>query len=428
MSLPLRLPALSISLVLSLAACASDKSDDSGVSGDSGSTGADCEESVGALCTAWILNEDDTQTAVLLDGDRATIAVNVQSVSLEDGGSLVRVQATGVPSYEVTVDQDVLDSLNSRPLAEADFLTGASAVSLGEVISFGQDVGYASNDTCVSGGGYGYWPPGPSCPEAAGHDYSFPVSPAPAGDDDTCETGAGAVGLWVNGVSIYNWGDTFSYENQGVWSNLAPELEVYDADLCKGHAAGIDYHHHSVPDCVVDLVGDTGSGHSPVIGFAADGYPVHGPWVASGQEAESCWQQRDYDDPEDPYGCGGTGTRSCLMVDALDPSLGTETATSNGPSTSDSVTSLSGNVFPGTQGLFLEDYWYDAACTAASDIALDEHNGHDHDGLGYHYHVTQGFPYIVGPTLYGAVPADSDFSCGGMDAGPGGGGPGGGPG
>ena len=59
---------------------------------------------------------------------------------------------------------------------------------------------------------------------------------------------------------------------------------------------------------------------------------------------------------------------------------------------------------------------------------LDEHNGHDHDDLGYHYHITNSFPYFTGPTLYGTVPDASNTACDGVSAmggGPGGGGPGG---
>ena len=40
---------------------------------------------------------------------------------------------------------------------------------------------------------------------------------------------------------------------------------------------------------------------------AADGYLIYGPYVDNGQFAESCWVARDYNDGEDPYGCGGEG-------------------------------------------------------------------------------------------------------------------------
>ncbi|MBV1883592.1 MAG: hypothetical protein KUG82_18265 [Pseudomonadales bacterium] len=59
---------------------------------------------------------------------------------------------------------------------------------------------------------------------------------------------------------------------------------------------------------------------------------------------------------------------------------------------------------------------------------LDEHNGHDHDDLGYHYHITvestdgstPKFPYIIGPTFYGELDDNAVNSCGGTSLGGGG--------
>ena len=90
---------------------------------------------------------------------------------------------------------------------------------------------------------------------------------------------------------------------------------------------------------------------------------------------------------------------------------------------------MSGNDFIATTGFYKEDYYYDVDCTNQGMVYLDEHNGHDHDDLGYHYHITNTFPYFTGPTLYGTVPNASDTACDGVSAmgggGPGGGGPGG---
>ena len=79
-------------------------------------------------------------------------------------------------------------------------------------------------------------------------------------------------------------------------------------------------------------------------------------------------------------------------------------------------------------GIYRQDYYYDASCTAAGGAALDLHNGHSHDALGYHYHVTvtraangnlvPAFPYYIGPTYAGTLPAQSFASCGGNQSGP----------
>ena len=115
------------------------------------------------------------------------------------------------------------------------------------------------------------------------------------------------------------------------------------------------------------------------------------------------------------------------MADPYDPAQGTVPADSDGPGTSDEVTSLSGNVFVAESGYYREDYFYSPNCSAQGEQYLDEHNGHDHGDHGYHYHVTFSFPYMPGPTLYGEV-IDDQVNCGGSQQGGGrAGGPGDGP-
>jgi hypothetical protein len=389
---------------------------DADTDGDTDTVTGDCgayEDS--DLCTAWVMSSG---TSPLVDAGSATDVTGLSVVS--DGGvEFMQVSTEGLPSYDVTLTQADIDDLDARPNASTDFVSGQTTATAGTTYQWGADIGFYSfsaGDQCGEGAGYGWWPPGPECPSAQGKSLQIPVSPVEASGGDVCETGAGAGGYWVNGVSIYNWGDTFAYDSDGVWLNVAPAQEVYDLGVCGGHAAGGDYHHHSYSQCLADVVGDAGSGHSPIYGFAADGYPIHGPWYAGGTEAQSCWTLRDYDDAADPTGCGGTGERSCVMVDPWDPAQGTETASSPGPTTSETVTSLSGNTFPGTMGLYFADYWYDGQCAAEGGAALDEHNGHEHDGLGYHYHVTFDFPYTMGPTLKGVV-YDASVNCNGISAG-----------
>ena len=143
----------------------------------------------------------------------------------------------------------------------------------------------------------------------------------------------------------------------------------------------------------------------------ADGYPVHGLHQAYTVKAESCWKIRDYSDPNDPYGCGGQGTRTCAMVDQYDPSQGTTKLPSDqhGPAVTDPLYSSSNNPFVVESGFFFEDYYYDAGCTSntSHNAGLDEHNGHSHGSYGYHYHMTESFPYTPGPTYYGEVPENS---------------------
>jgi hypothetical protein len=375
-------------------------------------------------CAAWRINTDASSTYI----DGALTEIQIAEVEEVDGVAYIRVETQGIPAYAYTLTQTDVDGLTDRPKASEDFADGSPTVSTGDVVEFGQDIGY-DNFNCD----LGYWPPGPEC--AVGQDVSglIPLEPVAAGDTD-CETGADKLGLWVSGTAIYGWTDTQSYNNDGVWLNLATKLEVYDIDICGGHAGfGGEYHHHGSSSCLIDLLEDDGTGHSPIYGIAADGYPVYGPWQASDTLAQSCWKTRDYDTVDSETGCGESGVRSCTLIDPTDPSAGTETAASNGPSTSDTVLSLSSNEFLAESGLYYEDYWFDSSCPDLGDEALDVHNGHEHDDLGYHYHVTvelqddghftDVFPMHIGPSFAGEIPDDGISGCNSGITGPGGGPP-----
>ncbi len=385
--------------------------------------------------TAWMLNETGATGEVF-----SSIIPDVQDVYITniDGKDYQCIVASGIPSYETVATQELIDSLNDRPLAARDFGTGGTTLSLGDVVAFGGDVGYAPQFGCTDDEGYGYWPPGPACPTDQAKEQCFPLDPEPHAEGELCETGINDLGTWVNGVAIFNWSDTASYNGDGVWQNEAFHFEFYDLDVCPGHSANGNYHHHSNPVCLADQLGDVGDGHSMIYGFAADGYPIYGPWHDTGVLTQSCWKARDYDDPNSPTGCGVAGERSCLLIDQYDISLGTVPAESTGPTTSQVVSSMSGNEFVTTSGYYFEDYYYDASCTAQGIEYLDEHNGHDHDGLGYHYHVTveqladgtfsDVFPFYVGPAYAGVLQNNAIAACStGQMMGPPGGGEGGPP-
>lgn len=373
------------------------------------------------LLTAWIVSQQNSP--IFTDA-----TVNVQQVTAKtvNGTAYVCITTDKIPDYVHTTTASDIAWLNSRPKAATDFRSGQTTLSAGSQVLFGADIGYRSLGCAQTDKGYGYWPPGPKCPTAQNAERCFPLQPTPA--STSCKTGLGDIGAWVNGVAVFNWGDGFSYNNQSVWQNIAAALEAYDLDICVGHSAGGNYHHHFHPSCLADQLGDDGSAHSPLYGFAADGYPIYGPWQAANTLAQSCWHTRNYDDPASNSGCGSAGRRTCLLVDETDLSKGTVAASSAGPTTAQSVTSLSGNLFTARSGIYRQDYYYDASCTAAGGATLDLHNGHSHDALGYHYHVTvtraangdlvPAFPYYIGPTYAGTLPAQSFASCGGNQSGP----------
>ena len=398
-------------LVALLFACGEDKS----------STTAGCASDAtygeSVLCTSWLINNADTNSYI-------GSSVGVQSAEVD--GDFMVIETSGIPDYNTTLSSAMVDALSNRPKAADDFASGAPTVATGDVVVFGQDIGY-SNPNCD----LGYWPPGPTCASDQASSVSIPLVPTPANNTD-CDTGAGSLGRWVTGVAIYGWSDTQSYDTAGNWSNVAVKLEAYDLDICGGHAGfGGEYHHHGASECLRQAVGDDGGAHSGVWGIAGDGYPVYGPWFADGVLAEPCWKARDYASSE--TGCAD-GKRSCHLVDAYDPSQGTVATSTSGPDLDASILSMSQNEFLAESGLFFQDYYFDQACAEQGAQYLDEHNGHDHDDLGYHYHVTvefnsaglmvDKFPMHIGPTFAGELPSGSSSTC---DTGTSGGPPNGGP-
>ncbi|MEE2767677.1 MAG: YHYH protein [Actinomycetota bacterium] len=388
-----------------------------------------------AVLAAWLVNSTGEVAAVISDG--AAIPVNVQSTELVeiDGVNHVRVEATGIPDYVHDISSTDEFFLAGRPRADSDFRTGRPLVGVGSRVRFGQDIGYRSTG-CDDrpGTGFGFWPPGPTCPTHQAWEALFPVESVEAAASEA--QGLGSIGLWVNGVAVFGWGDGHSWLEQDVWHNLAPAAEIYDLDICPGHSAFGTYHHHSHPVCLAEAIGDTGENHSPVYGFAIDGAPIAGPWADTALLARSSWVTRDYDVPGSPTGCETPGTRSCLLVHQLDATAGVVATAWTGPSTSGTAQSLSGNTFVTSSGFYMEDWYYEPRLNDGSPAALDEHNGHVGripgfaDAL-YHYHVAREvaadgsivdvFPYYIGPTFYG-VPSATGLGPGA--GGPGAGGPG----
>ena len=87
----------------------------------------------------------------------------------------------------------------------------------------------------------------------------------------------GAIGVATNGVIFFNPFDHI-FETDAVWR----------LDRCCGHPSPRNqYHYHKYPVCVKTPWYDEGQGHSGIIGFAFDGYPVYGPYEAKGLLAKN---------------------------------------------------------------------------------------------------------------------------------------------
>eukprot|EP00299_Pterocystis_sp_00344_P016493 c8275_g1_i4.p1 GENE.c8275_g1_i4~~c8275_g1_i4.p1 ORF type:complete len:658 (-),score=146.06 c8275_g1_i4:27-1814(-) len=344
-----------------------------------------------------------------------SVAVNVQTVSVvyasNTNTTYLKIAATGMPNYTFPMDTATVNWLNSRPKASSDFTTGQTTAIAGTTYNFGDNINY-NNNNCAAGSGRGWWPPGPMCPGNQNKVRRFPLNPVKANEEYSCSTQMGEIGTLINGVALFDWQDGNSYNSAKAWTNVAMKFELYDMDVCIGHAAGTNYHHHYIPNCLSMILKDDGSKHSPLYGYAADGFPIYGPYQRANQKAQSCWKTRDYS-ATSSTGCGTDGARTCKLKDQYDASKGTTVLSSSnyGPTTNGSVSSLSGNTISTVSGAYFEDYYYNSSCTSQGSDYLDSSNGHDHDGLGYHYHLTETFPYVLGPKFYGALFSGGFVTC-----------------
>src|SRR5687768_4787784 len=128
----------------------------------------------------------------------------------------------------------------------------------------------------------------PAVPSNRNRTFRIPLNPQVNNGTKTA-TGLGAIGVMVNGVPFYNASDARSYQNQNVWHQNANVAEAAGFDSGPGHPSPImgtsnpvqgAYHYHQSPATLINQIdpGNTGQHHSPIIGYAFDGYPIYGPY------------------------------------------------------------------------------------------------------------------------------------------------------
>ncbi|MBL8206718.1 MAG: YHYH protein [Blastocatellia bacterium] len=83
------------------------------------------------------------------------------------------------------------------------------------------------------------------------------------------------VGVFVNGVPMYNQLTTSSYQGQNLWHFDSVAGSDDGTFVATGRPR--DEQHPITWGLLEKLMRD-GSAHSPLIGFAFDGYPIYGPW------------------------------------------------------------------------------------------------------------------------------------------------------
>jgi hypothetical protein len=284
--------------------------------------------------------------------------------------------------------------------------TGCTPAVNGTIPANIQSVYYTTTDVYIESQGIpsynvGPWNSNPNKPTAQNKIWEITLSPQSNTGTKTA-TSLGPIGIWSNGVAIFNGMDGYYWDvntnaiaqGTGTWNRNAYIFEGVSFDACLGHPNQTGtYHNHVIPKCLFST-GNT-SAHSPIIGYAFDGFPVYGPYAFSN--------------------VNGTGT-----IRRMTPSyvLTTATTRNQGPSMTTPVTisGVSSTYYPGT---FLEDYSYSAGTGD-----LDQYNGRfcitpDYPLGTYAYFVTVDslenpiYPYVLGPQYYGVVNTSDTGPTGG---------------
>lgn len=286
-----------------------------------------------------------------------------------------------------------------------------------------QAVQYSSNWVYVSTKGIPAYITGPFLdgnPSLASNQnaiFKFPLNPVQNTATPVSTTG-GNIGVFINGVAFFDYRDGASWQNStgtlkggpyggmgdGVWNRDAVVGERGGFDCSKGHPAMGNYHHHQNPSafkwdiavistvCVVynadGLYAIDSTQHSPLIGFAYDGFPVYGAYGY-----------------KNVNGTGGIvrmkSSYSKRSITVRNTYAGSSATVTPGPNVS--------STYP--IGYFREDYQYNPTSASTPDY-LDDHNGRfcvtpEYPSGTYCYFATvdqnwnSAYPYLVGPTFYG---------------------------
>ncbi len=251
--------------------------------------------------------------------------------------------------------------------------------------------------------------------------FKFPLNPTQNTGTPTATSG-GNIGVFINGVAMFDFRDGVAWNTSTnalcggpgnptcpggptttqAWNRDAIVAEKLGFDCSKGHPAGTNYHHHQNPSAfdldlnvistICNLYDADGlyainsSQHSPLIGFAYDGFPVYGAYGYANTD--------------------GTGGITRMKSGYQLRNITVRTHHANGTDVSDGP--AVSTTYP--LGYFREDYEWVSHPTDAS--YLDEHNGRfcitpEYPNGIYCYFATvdanhnSAYPYLVGPTYYG---------------------------
>lgn len=336
--------------------------------------------------------------------------------------SLLGVCACAVVSAQT--NPAITEWLQNTTVKGSHYVQGNSNVIEDDVLANVQKVQYSDDWVYVSTSGVPAYPTGPFLDRnpslAEDQDAIFKISLDPKENTGTkTATNPGNIGIFINGVALFDYRDGVSYNNSagedqggpsggrgdGIWNRDAIPAEREGFDCSKGHPAMGNYHHHQNPTAFkldIDVTSTICNlydadalymmdedEHSPLIGFAYDGFPIYGAYAHKNTDGtggivrmKSGWKLREI-------------TKRTEYWDGSDVTDGPDVSTE----------------YP--LGHYREDYEF---VSSTDPDVLDEHNGRFcvtpeyPDGIYCYFATvnedwTSAYPYAVGPTFYGTKTA-----------------------
>ncbi|HLP56979.1 MAG TPA: YHYH protein [Fluviicola sp.] len=314
--------------------------------------------------------------------------------------------------------------INTTNATGSHYVSGNGTAITDATLANVQTVQYSTDWVYVSTKGIPTYPTGPfldgnpSLATSQNAIFKFPLVPVENTDTPTATT-MGNIGVFINGVALFDYRDGVSWKNStnalaggplggqgdGVWNRDAVVAEREGFDCSKGHPAMGNYHHHQNPSAynldltvisdICDIYASDGlyainaSVHSPLIGFAYDGFPIYGAYGYKNTD--------------------GTGGIVRINSGYQLRNITTRTVYADGTDVTDGPPVNA--TYP--LGLFREDYEF---VSHPEPEYLDAHNGRfcvtpEYPNGTYCYFATvdenwnSAYPYAVGPTFYGVKTA-----------------------
>ncbi len=331
-----------------------------------------------------------------------------------------------LPVAQAQLSPTVTSWLQNTTVSGTYYIQGNSTPVANNILVNCQKVEYSATSVYVTATGVPAYPTGPfldrnpSIAQDQAAIYKFPLNPQ-ANTGTPNSTVGGNIGVFINGVSLFDYRDGVAWNpNTNAlcggpgnpacpggpqatqdWTRDAIPAEKPGFDCSKGHPAMGNYHHHQNPSAfkldlnvmsnICNLYDADGlyaidsTMHSPLIGFAYDGFPIYGDYGYKNVD--------------------GTGGITRIKSGYRLRNITTRTTHADGSVVSNGPP-INATYF---LGYFREDYEH---ITSVEADVLDVHNGRfcitpEYPNGTYAYFATvdanwnSAYPYVVGPTFYG---------------------------